>query len=124
VDPRLVEAMIEQARKRIDMEGSTPAFLEAARSIFRAQAMPARYRALVARAMTPALVIHGDRDQLVPMASAVEAARSHGNWTLEILDGLGHIPQMEAPDRWLSAVEAWLDRAPLDAGEDAAERPA
>ncbi len=124
VDPRLVEAMIEQARKRIDMEGATPAFLEAARSIFRAQAMPARYRALVLRARTPALVIHGDRDQLVPPASAVEAARSHDNWRLEILEGLGHIPQMEAPDRWLSTVEAWLDGTPLDAGEAAAERPA
>jgi len=124
VDPRLVQAMIEQARTRIDMEGSTPAFLEAARSIFRAQAMPARYRALVDRSRTPALVIHGHRDQLVPVASAVEAARSHDNWTLEILEGLGHIPQMEAPNRWLSAVEAWLDRTPLDAGEHAAERPA
>ena len=116
--------MIEQARARIDMEGSTPAFLEAARSIFRAQAFPARYRALVDRARTPALVVHGERDQLVPVASAVEAARSHDNWRLEVLEGLGHIPQMEAPDRWLSTVEAWLDRTPLDAREDAAERPA
>lgn len=118
IDPRLVEAMIEQARKRMAFDYATPAFLEAARSIFRSQVFPARYRALVRQARTRALVIHGDGDQLVPVASATEAARTHENWHLEILEGLGHIPQMEAPDRWMAAVESWLDRTDLQpAGE-------
>jgi pimeloyl-ACP methyl ester carboxylesterase len=109
VDPRLVAALIEQAERRMEVTEATPAFLTAARSIFRAQVAPGRYRALVRRARTPALLIHGRDDRLVPVASAVAAAKDHDNWRLEILDGLGHIPQMEAPDRWLETVGSWLD---------------
>ena len=58
---------------------------------------------------TPALVIHGGRDALIPVASAREAAALHANWKLVILQDLGHIPQMEAPSRWHAAVDAWLD---------------
>jgi pimeloyl-ACP methyl ester carboxylesterase len=122
VDPKLLEALIEQARWRLEVEEATPAFLEAARSIFKAQVAPARYRALVARARTPALVIHGADDQLVPVASAVEAAHWHDNWRLEILEGVGHIPQMEAPDRWLSVVRSWLDGPDLAPGVERTAR--
>jgi pimeloyl-ACP methyl ester carboxylesterase len=109
VDPTLVSALIEQTERRLEAAEATTAFLTAARSIFRAQVAPGRYRALVQAARTPALVIHGRDDQLVPLASAVAAAKDHDTWRLEILDNLGHIPQMEAPARWLGSVETWLD---------------
>ena len=110
VDPQLVEAMIEQTRQRQEFDYATSAFLAAARSIFRAQVAPGRYRALVRSVTRPALVIHGARDRLVPVATAREAAADHDNWTLVVFDDLGHIPQMEAPERWLSEVERWLDQ--------------
>jgi len=108
VDPRLVQAMIEQTRRRQEFDYATPAFLAAARSIFRAQVAPGRYRALVRSVACPALVLHGARDRLVPVATAREATAQHPNWQLVIFDDLGHIPQMEAPDRWLGEVEEWL----------------
>jgi pimeloyl-ACP methyl ester carboxylesterase len=52
--------------------------------------------------------MHGARDRLVPVAIAREAAREHDNWELVEFDDLGHIPMMEAPDRWLATVEGWL----------------
>jgi pimeloyl-ACP methyl ester carboxylesterase len=110
VDPLLVQAMIEQTRRRQEFDYATTAFLEAARSIFRAQVAPGRYRALVRSVACPALLIHGARDRLVPVATAREAAAGHPNWKLVVFDDLGHIPQMEAPGRWLSAVEQWLDQ--------------
>jgi pimeloyl-ACP methyl ester carboxylesterase len=110
VDPRLVAAMIEQTRKRQEFDYVSEAFVDAARSIFRAQAAPSRYRELVRRVRTPALVLHGARDPLVPLATAQEAAAEHSNWDLQVFDDLGHIPMMEAPGRWLDAVGAWLDR--------------
>jgi pimeloyl-ACP methyl ester carboxylesterase len=116
IDPRLVEALIEQAQRRLEVEESTPAFLEAARSIFKSQVAPARYRALVARARNTALVVHGADDQLIPVASAIEAVQGHDNWHLVKLKGVGHIPQMEAPDHWLSAVRSWLAEAHLGSG--------
>ena len=109
IDPALVAAHVELARQRMTLEYAAPAFLSAARSIFRSQVFPTKYRALVQAVRTPALVIHGGRDALIPVASAREAAVLHANWKLVVLQDLGHIPQMEAPVRWLVAVEGWLD---------------
>ena len=59
---------------------------------------------------TPALVMHGAGDQLIPVASAREAAALHDDWKLVVFEDLGHIPQMEAPARWLAEMDIWLDR--------------
>jgi len=111
VDAALVAAMVEMTRLRQDFGYAPTAFLAAARSMFRAQIVPGRYRELVRRAATPALVVHGTRDRLVPAASAVETSSWHDTWRLELLEGLGHLPQIEAPIRWLDLVEDWLDAA-------------
>jgi pimeloyl-ACP methyl ester carboxylesterase len=108
IDPTLKAALVEQARRRMEFDYATPAFLEAAKAIFRANVIPTKYRSLVRAVRRPALLIHGSQDRLVPVGGAVEAARAHPNWTLEILRGVGHIPQMEVPERWLEAVERWL----------------
>jgi pimeloyl-ACP methyl ester carboxylesterase len=124
VDPRLVAALVEQAERRLEVSEATTAFLTAARSIFRAQVLPARYRAVVRAATTPALVLHGADDQLVPVVSAIESSRGHENWRLEILDGVGHIPQMEAPTRWLDLALGWLDDREASGSQESSERPA
>jgi hypothetical protein len=33
--------------------------------------------------------------------------RAHPEWSGRIFPDLGHVPQMEAPDRWLAAVTGW-----------------
>jgi pimeloyl-ACP methyl ester carboxylesterase len=109
IDPRLVSALVELTRMRLDLDYVAAAFIGAARSIFQSQVRPGRYRRLVQAVLQPALVIHGERDQLVPLAAATEAVRHHANWKLETFEDLGHLPQMEAPERWLAAVEGWLD---------------
>jgi pimeloyl-ACP methyl ester carboxylesterase len=35
---------------------------------------------------------------------------------MRLLPKVGHVPQMEAPERWLSAVEDWLARVEPRAG--------
>jgi pimeloyl-ACP methyl ester carboxylesterase len=119
IDPPLTAAHVEMARRRMDFDYAAQAFLSAARSIFRSQVYPTKYRALTRSVRTPALVIHGARDQLVPLASAREAAAEHANWKLVVFEDLGHIPQMEAPARWLEAVEAWLDDRAVPPDADA-----
>jgi pimeloyl-ACP methyl ester carboxylesterase len=109
IDRRLVAALVELTRARQDLDYATTAFLDAARSIYRSQIRPGRYRNLVRAIRHPALVIHGAKDQLIPVAAAREAVADHPNWKLVVFPDLGHIPQMEAPDRWLAAVDAWLD---------------
>jgi pimeloyl-ACP methyl ester carboxylesterase len=109
VDPRLVEAMVRLVEQRIAFHYSNRAFLDAARSIFRAQVSPGRYRELVRRIRQPALVMHGALDKLVPLAAARESMAGHGNWRLVVFPDLGHIPMMEAPTRWLAEVDRWVN---------------
>ena len=114
IDPALVAAHVEMVRTREGFEYARQAFLDAARSIFRSQARPGKYRALVRAVRTPALVLHGARDRLIPVAAARESSALHDNWDLVVFDHLGHLPMMEDPDRFLRTVEEWLDRKSTD----------
>jgi pimeloyl-ACP methyl ester carboxylesterase len=108
IDPAMVDALVELTRQRQELDYVTEAFLDAARSIFRSQVRPGRYRRLVQAVAQPALVIHGGRDRLISATAAREAVADHPNWKLVVFTDLGHIPQMEAPARWLAAVEEWM----------------
>ncbi|GAA2852690.1 alpha/beta fold hydrolase [Nonomuraea rubra] len=55
--------------------------------------------------------MHGERDRLVPVAASRALARAHPSWQLVVLDGVGHTPQLEAPQETADAVLRWLDRA-------------
>jgi len=33
------------------------------------------------------------------------------DWTLQVFDDIGHVPQLEDPGLWLAAVEVWLEGA-------------
>lgn len=82
------------------------AFLQASRSIGLRMADP-RFWLQVARVRAPTLVIHGSLDRLIPVAAARELARRRPDWTLDVLDGVGHVPMMEAPDMFIAALNAW-----------------
>jgi pimeloyl-ACP methyl ester carboxylesterase len=109
IDPRVTAAMVDLVRTRMEFDYATRAYTSAAGAIFRAQARPGRYRELAGSVTSPALVIHGSLDRLVPLAAAKEAVARHENWRLEVFADLGHVPQLEAPERWLDAVTGWLD---------------
>ena len=111
VDPRLVRATIEAVAEQGDSRESAEAFAEASRSIVRAFLFPRRYRALVRAIRRPALIVHGAADPLVPTRNAWNAVRGHSNWDLVVLPGVGHLPMMEAPDRFLELALEWLAAA-------------
>jgi pimeloyl-ACP methyl ester carboxylesterase len=37
---------------------------------------------------------------------------------MRLIPKVGHVPQMEAPDRWLSAVRGWLAQLPGSGGPE------
>lgn len=108
VDPAVVAAQIELLETRLDSREATLSHVEATHSIVWAHTFPARYRALVDRVTTPALVIHGAHDRLVPLPVARLAVERHPGWRLAVFPDAGHIPQLETPERWLAVVEGWL----------------
>jgi pimeloyl-ACP methyl ester carboxylesterase len=107
VPPEMVHLMGDQVRARTRDPDAGPAFLEAARSMLRLGAAPARSAAALDAVACPVLVLHGGRDRLVPAAYAEAVLHAHPKWSGRIFPDLGHVPQMEAPDRWLAAVADW-----------------
>lgn len=55
----------------------------------------------------PSIVIHG-RDDPIPLASSVEAARVIET-NLVVLDDCGHVPYVEQPERLFAALDTFLD---------------
>ena len=108
VPAELVEASAELVRRRAEMPGLDKAFLVAARSLLRINARPARYRAAMRAVRAPVLMIHGELDRLIPVEAARQEAARDPSWRLEVLPGVGHVPQMEAPEPVSRLVLDWL----------------
>jgi proline iminopeptidase len=55
----------------------------------------------------PSIIVHG-RDDPIPLASSVEAARALGT-NLVVLDECGHVPYVEQPEGLFAALDPFLD---------------
>lgn len=67
------------------------------------------WRSSLSQVKVPALVIHGTLDPL-PLDGAKEWASVLQNGQLLLLDGVGHFPYLEVPDRFFEAVNQFLER--------------
>jgi pimeloyl-ACP methyl ester carboxylesterase len=83
-------------------------FLAAQRSLMNRLLRRRRFFEMVATIRAPTLILQGDRDRLVRVASARALAAARPDWRLEVLEGVGHVPQLETPERFLGVVEPWL----------------
>lgn len=108
----LVRLHVEQLVRHQQNPDAGPAFLEAARSLMALGRHREVVRWIVNSVKCPVLVIHGRSDRLVPVGFAEAAARMRPDWDLRLLPKVGHVPQMEAPERWLGLVEGWLAGLP------------
>jgi len=90
------------------------AFLEAARSLGVLVTRASAYRALLASVTAPGLVLQGQLDRLVPPSGVAQLAQLQPDWTIHLLDGVGHVPQIEDPERTAGLLTPWLDSLPLD----------
>ncbi|TME95704.1 MAG: alpha/beta hydrolase [Chloroflexi bacterium] len=112
-DPSRVSGEIISAHVRLTAERASlgsqnsRAFLQASRSIGLRMADP-RFWAHARRVKAPTLVIHGDKDRLIPIASARDLVRRLPEWQLDVLEGVGHVPMMETPEQFLRALNPWL----------------
>jgi pimeloyl-ACP methyl ester carboxylesterase len=107
VDPEVVEAHLRLTRERAHLgRQSARALIQASRSIGLRMADP-RFWSRVAAVKSPTLVIHGSLDRLIPVSAARELVRKRSDWALEILEGVGHVPMMETPDRFMRVLNRW-----------------
>jgi pimeloyl-ACP methyl ester carboxylesterase len=113
--PEDVVAMhVEMARARGSMPWADASVLRAARSLVPLVMRRRRYYGLL---------IQGMEDRLVEIAAAVSMARVQPSWTFRPLRGVGHIPQLEAPEETAAAIWGWTE-GPGSEAWSAAERAA
>jgi pimeloyl-ACP methyl ester carboxylesterase len=110
VDPSRVprdvyDAHVELARTRRAFPWAMESYLEAARSLVRVLVQRRRFVAMMRSVAAPTLLLHGSHDRLVPVAAARLAVQVCPSWELEVFDGFGHTPQLEAPERFVESVE-------------------
>ncbi len=113
VDPddlpsEVIDRSVTLLEERQDVEGMDKAFLAAARSLVKLLVDPRRYRKAMAAIDQPVLLVHGDRDRLVPVAAARDIAQRHPAWRYLELRGVGHVPQLQVPERLAPEVLDWM----------------
>jgi len=113
VDPTRVrtedrDALVAMARRRAEMPWAADALVDASRSIFTIVVRGRTFARRVRSITNPALVVHGDRDRLVDVASARWLVQQRPDWRLEVFEGVGHVPQLEVPQQFLDVVGRWL----------------
>lgn len=108
LDPAIVAASVALARhgRTWDKLRSVP---QAGGSTFRLLAHSRAFSQVLGRVSCPVLLLHGRRDQTIPVGFALAAARVHPAWRLHIFEELGHLPHLEDLEAWLAVAERWLD---------------
>jgi pimeloyl-ACP methyl ester carboxylesterase len=121
VPQELVAASVALAEERVPVPGVEAAFLSAARSLLRVSARRGRYWAAMRAIDSPVLLLHGEKDRLVSVHSAREAAARNPDWRFEVLSDVGHVPQLEVPDAVADLILDWLSTEGATAAQRAAE---
>ena len=108
-DPAMLTASIALAAERQNHDhANAAAFLAASRSLMRVVGLRRRYWEMMAAVQVPVLLIGGEADRLVPVASMRQAAARNPRWHTVILPGVGHTPQLEVPDDVIGTIRDWL----------------
>lgn len=108
VPPEAVDEAIDMARIRAGLPWVGKAFQESAASTRSILMSPNRYRSLLERVSAPALLIWGTHDPVASPASIEAVARLRPDWNTVAFEGIGHVPQLEAPERFVEVVSRWI----------------
>jgi pimeloyl-ACP methyl ester carboxylesterase len=110
IDPTVVEAHIALETDRLAESSWHESFYAATRSLVAALALKRRVLRWVLDVVAPTLLLQGDRDRLVPVASARNIASMRPDWEYHEFAGAGHVPMLEVPAEFVDVVSDWLMR--------------
>lgn len=107
--PRLVlEQHLALAREREEYPDVDAELIVAARSLMLVLARRGWVRSMMRSISVPVLLLHGDKDRLVPLAAARAVAADNPTWRFEVARNVGHVPQLEVPDWTIAHILDWL----------------
>jgi pimeloyl-ACP methyl ester carboxylesterase len=108
IPAEVVAEQVAVVRERRAVPGSWSELAAATRSVV-ATAASASYRQLLPAVRQPVLLIHGERDRVIPVSAARGVVRANPDWSLVVLRGVGHVPQLEAADECAALITRWLN---------------
>jgi pimeloyl-ACP methyl ester carboxylesterase len=103
----VLEAHVELARSRRERPWTDASLSQAARSLFSHFVRRFRVHGWMKRVRAPVLVVQGGSDRLVLPTTSQAAVRRCPSWRLEVLPGIGHVPPLEAPERFIQLVRGF-----------------
>lgn len=104
-DFRRAAAALAEERRRLP--GNPNALVQAARSVVFVIGSP-WYATQLEGVAAPVLLIHGQHDRLVSIRQADAAAQKFDSWRFEIMDHVGHVPQLEDPGLVAATILEWM----------------
>lgn len=112
-EPAAIPAQVSEQRAELvtrlaSRPGSERAVVTVVRSMLGLLTTPGAYERTIRSVTAPALVLHGAEDRLVSPRSAVALQGLRPDWTVRVLDGVGHVPQLEAAQTVVTEVVSWL----------------
>jgi pimeloyl-ACP methyl ester carboxylesterase len=110
VPTEVVDALVDFTAG-LDRHAADAAYLRSARSLTALVARPSLVARRLASLDRPVLLVHGDRDWLVPVTIARRASAAHPDWQLAVARGVGHVPMLEAPEWTAAVIDQWLSGA-------------
>jgi pimeloyl-ACP methyl ester carboxylesterase len=107
--PEVRVRALEIAELRRSQIWSTDALVEATNSIAPYVVRKGRFARLIHRVTQPTLLVHGTHDELIHVEAAKWIAQQRPDWTVAFFEGLGHVPMLEDPERFLAVFDSWED---------------
>lgn len=109
ISPDLVESFVEIAETRKSFPWSVDAVPKTGQSIGRHLFGRRHFVEMIRSIVAPTLVVQGTSDPVVSPTSVEWLCSLRLDWDLVQMEDTGHTPQIDAPDRFLSAVGPWLE---------------
>ena len=110
IESTVVDAHIALEAERLAESSWHESFYAATRSLVAALALKRKVLRWVQEVVAPTLLLQGDRDRLVPVASARNIASLRPDWEYHEFAGAGHVPMLEVPAEFVAVVTDWLTR--------------
>ncbi len=102
---RQAAAALAEERRRLP--GNPNALVQAARSVVYVVTSP-WYATQLEGVAAPVLLIHGQHDRLVSIRQAEASAQRFDSWRFEVMDHVGHVPQLEDPALVAATILEWM----------------
>jgi pimeloyl-ACP methyl ester carboxylesterase len=125
VDPSLADVAVDEFQRIYGSAGARRAFLSTARNIYLEPPFGKRgFYTRLAELSPPALFVWGSDDRLVPAAFKPHVARALPGAEQIVLEGCGHVPQIERPQQTNALLARFFAHADALVGASAQPRSA